>query len=175
MCLQRREMGRWGNVWFKSLPIRAVRASQNWADVITSTTCALIINEKGLRVIYWKQDDTQENSYRRRQWHHAYISSFLLLFSFFPPKQKQCNFLRTKLLSVFGKNRCGYTSQWALQQQLTARQPNKEKQEQQCNLPLSAVVQQSLCTPVWPAALWGPLLPTSGLQSQERSWKRITV
>lgn len=29
------------------------------------------------------------------------------------------------------KNRCGYTSQWALQQQLTARQPNKEKQEQQ--------------------------------------------
>lgn len=87
---------------------------------------------------------------------------------------------------MFGEKIHSYTLKWFLERifflegetyYLTAIQYQRKqtKNSSSNKLPPSALVQQCPCTPVWLAALWGPLLPTSGLQSQAHSWKRFTV
>ncbi len=72
---------------------------------------------------------------------------------------------------------CRHSAQWVTRfiSQATEYERKQTKKSSSSKLPLSAVVQQCPCTPAWLAALWGPLLPTSGLQSQAHSWKIFPV
>lgn len=84
---------RWGNVWFKRLPVSEQRVSKNRADVTTTTTWALIINEGSANAMW-------EHCQHREQWLIMWCTDLKFPITFTP----QYHFERMNLYPFWWKN-----------------------------------------------------------------------
>lgn len=100
----------WGHVWYNGLPITALKVSQNEADVIVSSTCASVINERKWSSVTFTACKSMP---QRGRWLWMFRDVTFLSFNYFYIIKKRA--LRWLVFTRVWKNRRRYCLQWVFQ------------------------------------------------------------